>query len=363
MYIKYTFASGAANSATSIKSMFDDVKAVFDGTYTSKTSFNSVCDQANSELIGGGSNITNDYTCTVNSNTTDNNDNTMVLVKNHSEYTASYPFKSSFYIYTTRTGTYGVRGWLRGNTGGSSFPSFLSSNYAHSNVNFKIDHQNTVPGSTYWFWANPYNCGFAFSSYNGSEYYMAGSFDHDITEYNKYVYDNDDTQHPAAIYVAGVLQASTYYTSSYTQYNNMMVGTTDYLGPDISTARGTTGMSGTNALYGGNSTSYTSDYMSLCPTPYKNIYPLQYSTGTQHQIIPVFVDPHYNQDTQSYPVNGRLKYFYRTSDNFGPTGTLITSNGQQYFAVNIHKTGAGLYNDATAIQNAVYLIPTSIGGY
>ena len=362
MFLQYAISSGASNSATTLNLMLTDVQSVFAGTLTSISNFNAVCDQSNSFLVGGGSNITNEYTVTKNTNTNSGSDNTFSIQKKHSEYSVSYPLGATLNFYTTYTGTYGVRSWMTGSTSnnGGSFPSALSSSYAFGNTNYKVDH-GVVAGSTYWFWANPYNCGVAFATANLSEYHASILCDHDVTEYNKYVYDNFDTQHSAMVNAQCVLQSSTYGTSSYTQFNAFAVGTTDFISPS-SASQSVSSFSST-AYHDNYSSATNTSHMSLTPLPYKNVYPLQYSAGHQHQLIPVFIDPGYCSDTANYPVNGRMKYFYRTSDNFGPNGTRITVNGQEYASIQLHKSGGQTYSGTNTTENSIYLIPTSVGGY
>ena len=101
--------------------------------------------------------------------------------------------------------------------------------------------------------------------------------------------------------------------------------------------------------------------MALNPLPVRNVYPLRTSTGHIHQLIPVYVDPHFNHDTAAYPFNGRMKTLYRTTDDIAAPGSLITHDGTQYAVWNVYKTGSS-WGSANNIQNMCYLIPTTVGG-
>lgn len=362
MFVKYAISSGASNSYTTLNAMVDDIEAIFAGTLTSLSNFDAVCDQSNSFFVGGGSNITNEYSLIRNTSNGDSTDHYLQITKKHSEYSVTYPFQSCLNIYFSKSGTYGVRSFMRGGSNnGSAFPGTYTSNYFGGNTSYKVNMVNPA-GTTFWFWANPYNCGFAYLKNDGQEYCSALICDHDITEYNKDVITNNDTHHSGMFYLQGNLAASTYTSSSYTQYNSFAAGVTDYVS-NSGSARSNSGFSVTN-VYSENYNSNTNlDYCAISPTAYKNVYPLNYPSGTQHQMVPVFLEPSFCSEANGYPVNGRGKYLYRTSDFFGPTGTRITVGGQEYASFVLHKSGGATYNSTSTTEDACYLVPTSIGGY
>lgn len=90
---------------------------------------------------------------------------------------------------------------------------------------------------------------------------------------------------------------------------------------------------------------------------YNRVYQIPVSTGDfTHQLIPIGYTGHQDgTDNLGDPRRGKLMSCYRTTDDIGFTGDIIT-NGQQNFRVfRIHKTGStGI---TSAAQNACYAFP------
>lgn len=90
---------------------------------------------------------------------------------------------------------------------------------------------------------------------------------------------------------------------------------------------------------------------------FNRVYQIPVSTGEfTHQLVPIGYTGHQDgTDNLGDPRRGKLMSCYRTTDDIGFTGDIVT-NGQQNFRVfRIHKTGSTTMGSAA--QNACYAFP------
>ena len=87
------------------------------------------------------------------------------------------------------------------------------------------------------------------------------------------------------------------------------------------------------------------------------IYQVPVSSGEfAHQLIPVEYNGHSDlTDNFGDPRRGKFMSFYRTSDDVGFTGDLITNGSQNYRIFRIHKSGSTVITNGT--YNACYAFP------
>lgn len=117
-----------------------------------------------------------------------------------------------------------------------------------------------------------------------------------------------------------------------------------------------------NDHFGYHTTGKTNRPM-LEPRPRNNILPMVGSGGSNlHQLVPMTYVGHMD-DTDGYgdPRRGRLMHWYRTTNDVGFSGDIITENGTNYRVFRVHKTGDESMIDAT--NNACYAFPENNVAY
>jgi hypothetical protein len=98
--------------------------------------------------------------------------------------------------------------------------------------------------------------------------------------------------------------------------------------------------------------------MILNPRPYERIIRMPLSNGDfVNQLVPMFANGSQTPTDQlGDPRNGKLMSFFRTTDDIGRTGTIITDGERNYRVFAVHKSGTASPSTA-GIYNACYAFP------
>lgn len=363
MFIKLVANPAAGNNASSWKKWTETIRDILNGTITTTSGIDSSIFQQSSCQIIGSKPTTNAGADTfsnfnVSSNTNSSSDNYVNFDFNHAEYTSSYRYHSSIALWATATGSYGLRFRVGDGVGQNLIPYNSTSYYAYNTSTDSFYDPNWSTEVTY-IWANKH--AFVIQQYNDAHMTTQGTFGYDASAANEYMYDNIGSQRHAPFVSIGSYMDLPRWNSAVKDLSGgdfFWVGASSYNTPDED-FQGSTPLDVNYSL--GWQRSDISYYMSIYPTPYKNVYPIKTATGHIHQLIPAYADPHHNHDQLSYMFNGRLKTLYRTSDDIAPPGSTLTHDGIQYAVWMPYKTGSS-HNDGDNIQNACYLIPTTVGG-
>jgi len=351
-FIKYQVASGISKLSSNINLVWEDIKDILEGTITTASGFNSsVCNTAGSVFRGT---VPTSYysSVTKNTNTSSSSDNTLTFLKKHSDMTAY----RKFYIYDTVSGTYDLRCRMANASSSNFAPTSSINHYSLStSSSFLYDlqwHQSPI----IHMWISDSIFLIQFIQGAGlDEEYSVGMFDLPASDYDTYAYSSDSDTCPT-ICIANYCTGGTFNTASASSANNnqFLVTNSTYLGPNDVVQSTTTAGSSQSDL---STWSDTSNVIAIYPPAVGNIRALPLATGSAHQRIPCYTAP-MQGGSGNFAVNARLKDFYRTSDDFASSGTLVSYDGVEYAVYMSHKTGGATYTDTAATENSCYLIPT-----
>lgn len=366
MYIRYQIKNGATDNATSVRDITYDLRDILNGTITTPSGCNSnVCDIATTNIIGS---TPSDYlnSITAGTNTSNSSDNFLQFYKSH------YAWDPATYTFTNRPrarikflwsqgGTYGIRGRTGNYNGANQFPVNSDIYYTIStSSNHKISGTLLYEPCIH-IWLTPQWFCLQIvrpeSTSNNSEHTF-GLFDYPTNDYVTSSFASNSLYYPG-------IHWSTATRNSYDSGDpsnpqcGIVFGHSDYIAADGSNQT-ITEQSATSYNDGYSSTT-NSKYMSPFPKPWINQWVSPTTTGAAHQKVPVYCEAGMNNQF-SFPMSTRLLGLHRTTDDFASTGTLVTVDGQQYAVMMSHKAGGPLYNSTVAIENACYLIPTTLNG-
>ena len=363
MFIKLVL-SGGTNGDTQ-EATVTAIRNLLDGTWTSVDNLpGGQFDKANCEVIGStplcNDGVTPTYQYYSSSFTdTTTSDARIGFYWRHPDYSSSYQITGFFYLYFSTASTYGIR--TRAGISPSYILPYNSTSYYNNNgtdANRKYHFQ--ANNETILIWANKHN--FVYHQYNNGYALTTGLMSHESTPANEYTYSLTTTPSPfigigSFFGGNGAFSRLGAASSWNTTYDYFWIGSGYYTSKD-----GNAVTSPVDASWNlGYNASPTANYMSLSPKPYKNVWSMPAATGYTHQVIPVRLDPHLNYAYNSYPYNGTLNAFYRTTDDIAPSGTQITIGSDTYRVLMMHKCGAN-WGDTQAIENACYLIPELVDG-
>ena len=367
MFVKLTHNTSASDTAGNWKIWTETIRDLLNGTITATSGLNTNCFNTGACEITGSKPTTNAGDDTfdnfnVSTNTGSNNDNFVKFDFNHPEQTGTYHYKRRILLYVTAGGTYGLRFRVGNANEDHLWPVDSTSSYTMttgSNQDYDPDFGN----ETTFIWANK-NC-FVIQIANGTDMHTIGSFSHAANAGNEFMYDmHTDAagEHGPFIEIGSFMQVTRWGTQvqENTTYDRFGVGTNTYMSPTQAsiTNRHTNYASNYSA---GGTISQDNHYMSLFPSPYRHMYPIRTATDYIHQLVPVYIEPHMNDDAESYPFNARLNSLYRTTDDIGSAGSSITYDGTTYAVWMPWKSGdfsGNNYNRA----NTCFLIPKTVGG-
>lgn len=358
-FLRYVVSSSAANSNTSVKNIFDDLISWVEGSITATSGFNSsYCNIASSEIQG--TIPANVYHNTYNNNNTGNSGDTILrFSKYHSDwssYNSSHPSSRMHIIWST-TGTYRLRMRVSNKNDGNMMP-YPSTAYGHAGNSSSNYHTDFVPANTtILMWLEEDYMAIQMLESSNQDAIFMGSFDHPRSEYAEQCFSLD-SEHSATVEVSALMNGT---------YNNIITPTYDWFSI---TAHDYYDQRGVNYSYPNNygsieqSRGYTvatnQEHLTLYPNAWLTMPQVPISGGSGHQLIPCFNSNNTgNQAAGNFPIFGRLKGLYRTTDNFAASGTSITYGGNQYRVCMMHRSG-GAYNNADSAYNACYLLPVTV---
>ena len=358
-FLRYVVSSSASNSNTSVKNIFDDLISWVEGSITATSGFNSsYCNIASSEIQG--TIPANVYHNTYNNNNTSNSSDTVLrFSKYHSDwssYNSSHPSSRMHIIWST-TGTYQLRMRVSNKNDGNMMP-YPSTAYGHAGQSSSNYYTDFVPANTtILMWLEEDYMAIQMLESSNQDAIFMGSFDHPRSEYAEQCFLLD-SEHSATVEVSALMNGT---------YNNIITPTYDWFSI---TAHDYYDQRGVNYAYPNNysqlepmrgyqiTTSY--EHLTLYPNAWLTMPQVPISGGSGHQLIPCFNSNNTAHDSEgNFPIFGRLKGLYRTTDNFAASGTSITYGGNQYRVCMMHRSG-GVTNNADNVYNACYLLPVTV---
>lgn len=355
MYIK--LVHNASNSATAWREWTYAIRDIISGTITATSGLSSTYfDQTNSIINGtrpycdDGTTLTYENINTT-SNTSNTSDNYINFYWKHPERTSTYDYKKKISLYVTATGTYGMRFRTGSANGSYQLPYGSTSYYAattSSNDKFDVNFQQM----TTHIWMNKNH--FTIQVQSATEVLTHGVWAGDAGDWSEYYYDNTASQYSPATVINSFYRTSVLGTTTYdsTTYDYLHIGQQYGLNTNNTTFSYPTF---SHSYQQGYSQNTNQNYSTLAPLPYKNVRPLKTATGHNHQMIPVFLEPHFNSTTTSFDAYQRLKGLWRTSDDIDANAAEITFNSVKYNVIMLHKSG-GTSGNAANTENACYLI-------
>lgn len=367
MFVKLVHNTSASDNGSNWKVWTETIRDLLNGTITATSGlaaaqFNvSACEITGSKPTTNAGDDTFDN-FSVSGNTNNSSDNFVQFDFNHPEQTTTYHYKRRISLYVTAGGTYGLR--FRVGNGGNDhlWPYDGTSSYTMS-TSTNHDYDPDFGNETTLIWANK-NC-FVIQIANGTDMHTIASFSHSANAGNEFMYDmHSDAagEHGPFIEIASFMQVARWNTQvqENTTYDKFAVGTNTYISPtqQSQTNKHTNYASSYSA---GSAISQQNHYMSLFPSPYRHMYPIRTATDYIHQLVPVYIEPHMNDDAEAYPFNARLNSLYRTTDDIGSPGSTITYNGTAYAVWMPWKSG-DLSGNAGNKANTCFLIPKTVGG-
>ena len=351
-FIKYQVASGISKSSANINLVWEDIKDILEGTITAASGFNSsVCNTAGSVFRGT---VPTSYysSVTKNTNTSSSSDNTLTFSKKHSDMTAY----RKFFIYDTISGTYDLRCRMADASSSNLVPTSSTSGYTLStSSNYNYDFPwNQSPVIHMWISDSIFLIQFIYGA-GLDEEYSVGMFDLPASDFDTYAYSSDTDTCPT-ICIANYCTGGSFNTTTAaaTNANQYLITNSTYLGPNDVVQNATAANGSYSDLANWHD---TANYLAIYPPAVGNIQALPLATGSAHQRIPVYTVP-MQGGSGNFAVNARLKDFYRTTDDFASSGTLVSYDGVEYAVYMSHKTGGATLNDTAATENSCYLIPT-----
>lgn len=356
MYIK--LVHNASNSATAWREWTYTIRDIINGTITATSGLSSsYFDQTNSIINGSrpycddGTTLTYDMLGSPGTNTSNSSDNIISFYWKHPENTSTYDYKKRIQLIVTATGTYGMRFRTYSANGSYGLPYNSNSYYAattSSNDKFDVNFQQM----TTHIWMNKNH--FTIQVQSGTEVLTHGVWAGDAGDWSKYYYDNTSSQYCPATVINSFYRKSVLdnITPDSTTYEHLHIGQQYALNTNNTTF---STPSYSQSYQQGYSQSTSQNYSTLNPLPYKNVRPLKTATGHNHQMIPVFLDPHFNSPTTGFDAFQRLKGLWRTSDNIDANAAEITFNSVKYNVIMLHKSGASLGNSNNT-ETGCYLI-------
>jgi hypothetical protein len=361
-FLRYVVNSSASTTGTTINTVFTDISNWVLGNITTTSGFTaSVCNTASSEIQG--SIPASVYSVTKNSNTVNTNDNEIYITKYHSDWTsytnATHP-SERLYLIWSHSGTYGLRMRVA-NRSGANMQPYPSTAYYHSAAtNTTFLSQAVINRSSILIWLEEDYMAVQVIESNLNDALFMGAFDLPRSEYAEWAF-SQDSDFSCSMSIASLMNGT---------YNNSVVpaASTDYFHVSVHDYYDSTGV---NHAYPSNY-SLASDFhrgwspqdnvnhKTIYPSPWMKLDQVPITGGVGHQLVPLFSNAGQGNGASGvYPIAGRLKGIFRTSDNFASSGTQITYGGNTYRVCMMHKCGSSEV-DPQSNLNACYLLRVTI---
>jgi hypothetical protein len=361
MFVKYKISGGVATSSSNINKVMIDFENIMDGTHTTTSDFDSsVADISSCEFVGSA-------------NTTLYNNHTRL---NSSGGEAKLTFDKKHHVYSTDTNydmsrriTFSISP-ASGDEPGVQTETLSGTNRrpildASFNTHFTpAISADLGDAPAFYFYVSDYFFQWMYHNPIQTNCTWGGLLDFEISDHDKYVYDNVDSSYsPQTTWCGMVSDRYNTQQATNTVYDAMYIGRQNYL--DVSGTINSSDLWTTTVqeyMWGYND-SATLKHATLFPPVQRKIHATPLATGDQsHQLIPLYNIPHSNHTTDSDPVYQRFPYIWRTTDDIGSPGQTISFGGIDYVVLMGNKAGGAAGNDVLRNSNACYLLQKTIGG-
>jgi len=364
MFVKYKIKGGISDTNNlAHNAILADWVSIMNGTHTTVNDFDtSVADVSSCEFVGSV-NTTLYNTVSAHDSTGSSDEGYLQLNKRHHHYSTDTNYNMQRQIRIGISPSNGdFCGVLVGTASGTNFRPTTATTFATGFTPEVILQLNNSP--TFYFYVSDY--WFMWQMYDDQQDSSSwgGVLDHDITDHDKYVYDDVDTNYsPQVIWCGSMTDQFNTQQSSTTIYDAEWAGRINYLdrsGTINSQAAWSTTF---QERFWGYIDNHDTVYPMMFPQNQREQYPTPLSTGDQsHQMVPMYLLPHSNDTTDSDPVIANFKYIWRTTDDIGSPGQTITFNGVDYVVLMGNKVGGDSSANADRIGQACYLLQKTIGG-
>lgn len=364
MFVKYKIKGGLTDTDnTKHNLILADFRDIMNGTHTSVNDFDTnVADVSSCEFVGAAN--TSIYTnVTIDSCSSTSDEGYLQVDKRHHHYLtdSSYNMRRRIRcgISPAASDFCGVMTGTPSNTNYRPTTSTTFSSGFSPEVNLFLSDSPTFLFyvSDYWFMWQMYN-----DQDNASSW--GGVFDYDISDHDKYVYDDIDSNYSPQVTWCGSTEAEfNTQQSSTTRFDSEWIGRQNYLDVGGTINSQDTWTTTFNQYVWGMEDHSTAKYPMLYPQNQRRMFPLPLSTGDQsHQMVPLSILPHSSNASSSDPAVANLKYIWRTTDDIGSPGQTITFNGVDYVVFMGNKTTGTTDTSSGRHSNACYLLQKTIGG-
>lgn len=363
MFVKYRIKGGiSATDHLSHNKILADWVSIMDGTHTTTSDFDTdVADVSSCEFVGSAN--TTIYNSTSAHNSTSSSDEAYLAVrKRHHHYLtdSNYDMARNIRVGISPLSTDNA-GVLVGTKSDTNFRPVSATTFQANmtpEVNTLLSEQ-----PTFYFYVSDYF--FMWQMYNDQQDDAAwgGVLDYEVSNHDKYVYDDVDSNYSAQYTWCGSMAAEfNTQQSSSNQYDCEWFGRQNYYANDGTIQSHNTWSTTTQNNLWGLEDNENHAHSFLFPQNQKRIYAAQLGTGdVSHQLIPLIAIPQGGADT-SDPVVPKFPYVWRTTDDIGNPGQTITFDGIDYVVMMGNKTAGNSLTDDDRYANACYLFQKTIGG-
>lgn len=368
MFIKYQIKGGiSATDFTVMNSILADFQNIFNGSHTSTSDFNTSCVDVSSCEFSGSINSNIYHTAARDNSANSDDEGHVTFKKRHHYYLTdnSYTWERTARI-TLSLNSSDVCQFNSANKIGTNQLPQTSTNGSTWFGSEDINRLNLNNAPCFYFFISDYNFFWVLHDPSQDDGSIGGLMDYEITNADKYVFDNISTNY-CPMYIWAIQENNIYQqigVVNNTDYSQMWFGRTDYLN-NVGSISSHPGWSGTSeSILRSYSSNDSSNYPSLYPKPYLRMMSAPLPNGdSAHQLHPLFATGHTNSDLTSDPIMAKFPYIWRTTDDIGYTGQTITFDGVDYVVMIGHKSGGTSDADATDNwANASYLFRKTIGG-
>lgn len=371
MYVHYEINTAYGNTKILVQSVMSDLANVFNGNFTNTSSFNPASCIISASEFYGSTNTTIYPVANVvwTTNATATVPDVLTFNKRHNQANSTYIANTyqQFGLYWDLT--YGPRIRI-GNSANTNFtPDPVSNSYWINSVNNTALNSNNsaVPTNINRILIYLSDTYVAMQFVSGYTVGTGAIFDWAVS-------DSDNSGYQANNYLYPGIRLFSYNAALGATYGGsandwFLIAQSEYLNMNniVSTNNGI--RFSANVNYGLFSNSNANNFPTLYPQPYMAIQSLPKTTaGAVNALIPVQLQPNFgfatyaNTSTRDMSTWSYFPNLYRTSDNIGATGDIVTFGSNNYMVLMLHKTGGNTFTDVSNNRNACYLVPQTING-
>jgi hypothetical protein len=362
MFVKYKISGGITTNFTNVNKVLNDFRDIMNGTHTATTDFDStVADISSCEFVGSAN--TTIYNNVVRTNSTGSVHGQIAFNKKHHVYSTDTNYDMSRKITFSISPVAGDEpGVLTETLSGTNRRPVLDNTFnTHMTPAISTD-LNDAPA--FYFYISDYFFQWMYHNPIQTNCAWGGVLDFEISDHDKYVYDNVDSNYsPQTTWAGTVSDRYNTQQATNTVYDAMYIGRQNYLNVSGSIDSSPVWTTTAQEYYWGYNDITTQTYSTLFPQVQRRVHATPLATGDQsHQLIPLYCIPHSNHNTDSDPVYQRFPYIWRTTDDIGSPGQTISFGGTDYVVLMGNKCSGQGGNDILRNGNACYLLQKTIGG-